>query len=95
MKTVNEDTYHFYEEGGWGFLYNDGDDSAEDESSEGSVFEEDSDALDDGSEGSSDSDGSDFDEDDSGSDGSGSGDDESEGEDWDELERKAKRGELG
>lgn len=88
MKTINDDPYEFYKEGGWDFLTGDGESDAEDESSEGSVFEDESD---------------DFDEDvsDSGSDFSGDDDDDSEGsggdfsdesgESWDALERKAKR----
>lgn len=86
MKTINEDPYEFYKEGGWEFLTGgDGSDS-EDESSEGSVFEDD--------------DSEDFEEDDdsessegySESDG-GSEEDFSDasGESWDELEKKAKR----
>jgi nucleosome binding factor SPN SPT16 subunit len=92
MKTVNEDTYHFYEEGGWHFLTGGDDDSADESSTDGSVFEGESAGSEDEFSDSDES-GSDFDEggdSDSGSDASG--DDESEGEDWDELERKAKRG---
>lgn len=39
MKTVNDDPYGFYEEGGWTFLTGGGEES-ESESSEGSVFTE-------------------------------------------------------
>lgn len=90
MKTINDDPFGFYEGGGWDFLTGGGEDSDEDSSSEGSVFEADSDDGDDFSE-SEDSDESDYGD---GSDDSGSFDDESdEGEDWDELERKAEKGE--
>ncbi|KDN52765.1 putative SPT16-general chromatin factor [Tilletiaria anomala UBC 951] len=92
MKTVQEDPYAFFEEGGWGFLQAHGDDSdSASESSQGSDF---ADVMDDVSEvdSESDSDGSDFgasEEDDGSGSGSAASFDESEGEDWDELERKA------
>lgn len=90
MKTINENPYEFYKEGGWEFLTGGGDSGSEDESTEGSVFEDESDdfgASSDDSEVSSD----DYDEDDgSGSEGDFTDDDES-GDDWDELERKAKK----
>ena len=91
MKTINDDPYEFYNGGGWDFLTGGGDDSDQESSEEGSVFEDETDF---GSEESSESDesGSDFDE---ASDDSGSfGDESDEGEDWDELERKAERGEF-
>lgn len=90
IKTINDDPYQFYLGGGWDFLTGGGDDSDEESSEEGSVFEEESDFGSESSE--SDESGSDFDD---ASDDSGSFDEESdEGEDWDELERKAERGEF-
>ncbi len=91
MKTVNEDPYDFFVEGGWGFLQADSDDEGSDASESGSEFGSD---MDDGQEETdveSDS-GSDFGdsaEDESGSEGFE--DESDEGEDWDELERKAAR----
>lgn len=91
MKTVNEDPYDFFVEGGWGFLQSGSDDEGSDESESGSEFGSD---MDDGQEETdeeSDS-GSDFGdsaEDESGSEGFE--DESEEGEDWDELERKAAR----
>ncbi|GFZ43528.1 FACT complex subunit SPT16 [Saitozyma sp. JCM 24511] len=87
MKTVNEDPYQFYEDGGWTFLTG-GDESGESESEEGSEFEADSEVFEESS--GSDESGSDFDEGDD-SDESGSFEDDESGEDWDELERKAKK----
>ncbi|KIP09266.1 hypothetical protein PHLGIDRAFT_103069 [Phlebiopsis gigantea 11061_1 CR5-6] len=90
MKTINDDPYEFFQQGGWTFLGGTaGDDSEpEDESETESEFEAEQEEL--SSEESeveeSDYDGSDASDDE----GSDSGfDDESEGEDWDELERKA------
>lgn len=86
LKTINDDPYEFYKEGGFDFLTG-ADSDSEDESSEGSVFEDDEDSDDfqddsseSGSEGYSESDG-------------GSEDDFSDasGESWDALERKAER----
>ncbi|WRT64164.1 FACT complex subunit SPT16 [Kwoniella shivajii] len=88
MKTLNEDPHAFYAEGGWEFLTGGGSDGESSESSEGSVFEEDSDVFDDESSSDAEESGSDFGGD---SDDSGSEDLSDEGEDWDELERKAER----
>ena len=89
MKTINEDPYQFYLDGGWEFLTGGGEDSEEESSEDGSVFEAESDFGSESSE-SEDSE-SDFGD---GSDDSGSFDEDSEeGEDWDELERKAEKGE--
>ncbi|KAH9842336.1 FACT complex subunit SPT16 [Rhodofomes roseus] len=94
MKTINEDPYEFFQQGGWSFLggaggreESDADEmsdsesefEAEDEQSESSAGEE-SAYSEDGSDAS----------DDEGS-GSDFGSDESEGDDWDELEKKAAR----
>ena len=90
MKTVQEDPYEFYKEGGWGFLQSgadasDASDSEESASDFGEQVEEEE------SEAYSESDSaSDFDEDASEDEGSASAD-ESEGEDWDVLEKKAAR----
>lgn len=90
MKTINEDPYAFFQEGGWGFLQADASDASDLSDSE-SESEFDSD-LDDGDQESteySDS-GSDFGEsEDSGSEPNE--DSEDEGEDWDDLEAKAAR----
>lgn len=91
MKTVNEDPYDFFAEGGWGFLQSGSDDGGSSESESGSEFGSE---MDDGQEETDeDSDsGSDFGdsaEDESGSEGFE--DESEEGEDWDELERKAAR----
>lgn len=94
LRTIQEDPYDFFINGGWSFLRSGDDDSgSEDESDEGSAYE-DSDAFAE-SESESDEDdesGSDFeDEDDSDASGSDAGleSDESEGMDWDEMEKKA------
>ncbi|KAH9854064.1 FACT complex subunit SPT16 [Lenzites betulinus] len=104
MKTINEDPYEFFQQGGWSFLGGAaaGEESeADDESDTESEFEAESAEME-SSESSQDE--SDYDDgsdasDDEGS-GSDFGSDESEGDDWDELERKAakadkKRAEVG
>merc|ERR1711939_663320 len=88
MKTVNEDPYEFFNEGGWGFLNAEGDPdeagSDEEGSSEGSAFEmSESDFNDDEDD---ESDFSDASASDSGS-ASGDSDDES-GADWDDMEKE-------
>ncbi|TBU47950.1 FACT complex subunit SPT16, partial [Dichomitus squalens] len=93
MKTINEDPYEFFQQGGWSFLGGSagGEESEPDDESETeSEFEAESDVSESSPssvEGSDYFDGSDASEDE----GSGSdfGSDESEGDDWDELERKA------
>lgn len=40
MKTINDDPYEFFANGGWDFLTGGGEDSDDQSSSEGSVFEE-------------------------------------------------------
>ncbi|ODV78217.1 FACT complex subunit SPT16 [Suhomyces tanzawaensis NRRL Y-17324] len=92
IKTVLQDPYQFFADGGWKILTGEGDSDDEEEESEESEFEV---TDDDPSDEDVDSAGS---EDDyslgGGSDsGSGSGSDESEeeGEDWDEMEKKAAR----
>jgi len=92
MKTINDDPYAFFSQGGWSFLGGgaDGEDRLEESSSESeSEFEaEDVDMEEDSGseENGSDYDGSKVSEDE----GSDSDfDDGSEGDDWDELERKA------
>ncbi len=92
MKTVQEDPYAFYNEGGWGFLQNGSDASDASDSEESAsdfgelVDDEESDAF------SASESEDDFDEDAS-DDSDGSFDDEEDesGEDWDELEKKAAR----
>ncbi|KAI0086290.1 FACT complex subunit SPT16 [Irpex rosettiformis] len=91
MKTINDNPYDFFQQGGWTFLggtaveESDADDGsgsesefeAEDEVEESSESENDESGYSDGSDASEDEgSGSDF-------------DDESDGEDWDELEKKA------
>jgi nucleosome binding factor SPN SPT16 subunit len=88
MKTVQEDPYTFFKDGGWSFLANDSEDEdGEDESEEESAFE--MDESDFGSEASSEE--SDFDENASQDDDGDDMSDEDEGEDWDEMEKKAAR----
>lgn len=55
MKTVNDDPYGFYEEGGWTFLTGGGEDGSDSESEEGSEFEDSDDGDDDASSSDSDS----------------------------------------
>ncbi|KAL1947960.1 hypothetical protein VTO73DRAFT_13684 [Trametes versicolor] len=93
MKTINEDPYEFFQQGGWSFLggaaageESEADDDSDTESEfaassadmESSESSQEESAYDDGSDAS----------DDEGS-GSDFGSEESEGDDWDELERKA------
>ncbi|PIL23839.1 hypothetical protein GSI_13590 [Ganoderma sinense ZZ0214-1] len=104
MKTINDDHYAFFQQGGWSFLGGAGggeESESEQESESESEFEAESDAMESSSNseaGSDYFDGSDA-SDDEGS-GSDFGSDESEADDWDELERKAakddkKRAETG
>ncbi|KAI0807182.1 FACT complex subunit SPT16 [Fomes fomentarius] len=95
MKTINEDPYDFFQQGGWSFLGGaaGGEESDADEDSDTeSEFE----AEDDEAESpESSEDGSDYDDvsdasDDVGSD-SDFGSEDDDGDDWDELERKAAR----
>ncbi|KAI0709021.1 FACT complex subunit SPT16 [Earliella scabrosa] len=104
MKTINEDPYDFFQQGGWSFLGGaaGGEESdADDASDTESEFAAESDEVE-SSESSQDEsdyyDGSDA-SDDEGS-GSDFGSEDSDGDDWDELERKAakddkKRAETG
>ncbi|KAJ3142649.1 FACT complex subunit spt16 [Physocladia obscura] len=87
MKTVNESPFDFYNEGGWSFLIQDGDDDDDDEDLESEYAGSGSDDE----ESESDSEDFDSDADESGSGYSDESDDEEDGEDWDELERKAAR----
>ncbi|KAK9681324.1 FACT complex subunit spt16 [Basidiobolus ranarum] len=88
MKTINEDTAAFFQDGGWSFLRNDSDaehsDASEDLESE---FEMESDDFAESSSDQSSIDSDKYSESDS---GSGS-DVEESGEDWDELEEKARK----
>ncbi|KAI9064261.1 FACT complex subunit SPT16 [Trametes sanguinea] len=104
MKTINEDPYEFFQQGGWSFLggAGAGEESdasdASDTESEFEIEEEEEESSESSEEESDYYDGSDA-SDDEGS-GSDFGSDESEGDDWDELERKAakadkKRAEAG
>ncbi|KIJ30342.1 hypothetical protein M422DRAFT_268209, partial [Sphaerobolus stellatus SS14] len=96
MKTINDDPYEFFTQGGWSFLGGGGDGSdAEQPSSSESESEFEAEELD-VEESSASGEESDFDGS-AASDDEGSGsdfDDESEGEDWDELERKAAKSDL-
>ncbi|GAA5820245.1 hypothetical protein JCM10212_000770 [Sporobolomyces blumeae] len=84
MKTVNDDPYDFFKEGGWSFLSEQEDAAGSSESEEGSEFEADSDVFED----ESDEDESEFSDGASESD-SGSGEDLSdEGEDWSDAEER-------
>ncbi|KAI0747959.1 FACT complex subunit SPT16 [Daedaleopsis nitida] len=93
MKTINEDPYEFFQQGGWSFLGGAGggeESDADDASDSESEFEAESDEVESSEstqEASDYFDGSDA-SDDEGS-GSDFGSDASEGDDWDELERKA------
>ncbi|KAJ3056391.1 FACT complex subunit spt16 [Rhizophlyctis rosea] len=87
MKTVNDDTAMFFDDGGWSFL-NAHDENEEDSEEEVSEYEEESGSDFGGSE--SDTDEA-YESDDASASGSGfsGSDDDSDGEDWDEMERKA------
>lgn len=88
MKTINDDPYGFFEDGGWEFLQADGsDDSDASESESASEFGSE---MDDGDQESTEysESGSDFGDSEESEEQSGS-EEESEGEDWDELEAKA------
>ncbi|KZT03503.1 FACT complex subunit SPT16 [Laetiporus sulphureus 93-53] len=90
MKTINEDPYEFFQQGGWSFLGGSagGEESEEEESNSESEFEAESEVSE-----SSESSESAYDDASDASEDEGSGSDfgseGSEGEDWDELERKA------
>ncbi|SCZ96389.1 BZ3500_MvSof-1268-A1-R1_Chr8-2g10162 [Microbotryum saponariae] len=87
MKTVNEDPYEFFKEGGWGFLSAKGDDEEDsDESEEESEFSAGSDAF----ESESSESGSDFDDDDASDDDDESAEDVS-ADDWSDAEEKLER----
>jgi len=91
IKTIQDDPYDFFNEGGWGFLRSSGSDGGSSESESGSSFGDEEEAV--AEIASSDEDPSDDDDasDFGGSDDSGSdaeGDLSESGEDWDELERK-------
>lgn len=91
LRTIQDDPYEFFVNGGWSFLQSSDGDSDSDESESGSEYEE-SDAFEEVSSESDDDDDSDFDDDEDASDDEGSGDDddsEEEGMDWDEMEKKA------
>ncbi|CDO70740.1 hypothetical protein BN946_scf184798.g55, partial [Trametes cinnabarina] len=90
MKTINEDPYEFFQQGGWSFLGGAGggeESEASDASDTESEFEIEEDASESSESSEEESEYSDA-SDDEGS-GSDFGSDMSEGEDWDELERKA------
>ncbi|BGP58600.1 hypothetical protein JCM8202_002361 [Rhodotorula sphaerocarpa] len=90
MKTVNDDPYEFFKEGGWTFLQGDDDEpGSSDESEEGSEFAA-SDVDDDDDEDSAFSDESAFS--DASESGSESGEDLSDsGEEWSDAERRLER----
>jgi nucleosome binding factor SPN SPT16 subunit len=83
MKTVNDNPYEFFKEGGWSFLEADSDASSE-ESEKGSVFE----VTDEFQEEESDEDESDYDDDDASDDDGSDMDVDESGEDWSELEEE-------
>ena len=90
MKTINDDPYGFFEEGGWSFL------QAEDSDEEGSQSESGSEfgsEMDDGDQESTEysESGSDFGESEEESEEGSEEFDDDEGEDWDVLEEKAAR----
>ncbi|KDQ13142.1 hypothetical protein BOTBODRAFT_66895 [Botryobasidium botryosum FD-172 SS1] len=94
MKTINDNPYEFFKDGGWSFLSGGGDGadaSGSDDSDSESEFE--ADPADLAMSESSTEEDSEFDGDSDASDDSGSeaslGESESSGEDWDELEKKA------
>lgn len=95
IKTIQEDPYDFFNEGGWGFLRSSNSDAGSSESESGSEFGDEEEAvaevISSEEDASDDAGGSDFgdSDDDSGSDAEG--DLSESGEDWDELERKAAR----
>ncbi|KAL9931226.1 hypothetical protein V8E36_009903 [Tilletia maclaganii] len=94
MKTVNEDPYSFFVDGGWGFLKGSSDDGNSDSSDaeSGSDFgaEVGEAALEsDFEEDSEEDDGSEFGDTEDDDDSEAYDSEEDEGEDWDELERKA------
>ncbi|EPQ58254.1 SPT16-domain-containing protein [Gloeophyllum trabeum ATCC 11539] len=89
MKTINEDPYDFFQQGGWSFLggATGGESDKEESSEEESEYEEEP-AESDYSE--SEDEESDYGDSAGSDEGSGSDfDDDSDGDDWDELERKA------
>lgn len=88
MKTVVQDPYEFFKEGGWSFLSTESDDEDEEEESEESAFEvsEEDLASDESSE-----DDSEFDDDASAEASDEEVSDDEEGEDWDEMEEKARK----
>ncbi|RUS30293.1 hypothetical protein BC938DRAFT_479592 [Jimgerdemannia flammicorona] len=86
MKTVNEDTGQFFQDGGWGFLGEGSDGEGEDDASESaSEFELDDDETEESSSGDSSQ------NDDASADEGSEESEEESGEDWDELEEKARR----
>lgn len=93
LRTIQDDPYDFFVNGGWSFLRSDDDGSdSEDDSEEGSAYEESDAFAESSSESEEDDEDSDFDEeDDSDASGSDAGldSDESEGMDWDEAEKRA------
>lgn len=97
LNTIREDTYGFFEDGGWAFLSTDTDSednggSDDDREASGSDFGnevDEEDVFDD--ESTDDEDGSEFGSEEDDESGSDFDEDEDSGEDWDELERKAKR----
>lgn len=98
LRTIVDDPYDFFVNGGWSFLQSsDSDSESDDSDAEGSAYTE-SDASADAVSDDDDSDsGSDFDEDDASDSGSEAslGSDESEGMEWDEMEQKAAREDRG
>lgn len=92
LRTIQDDPYEFFVNGGWSFLQSSDGDSDSDESESGSAYTE-SDAFEELSSEDEDSDdgGSDFEDDEDASDDEGSAeeDSEEEGMDWDEMEKKA------
>lgn len=97
MKSLQDDPYQFFLDGGWNFLATGSDDEASDESEEEvSEYEASEDDVSDESAFSEDEEGSEVDDDISGDESEDyTGDESEEGEDWDELEKKAARADRG
>jgi len=85
MKTINEDPYRFFADGGWSFLAGPGEPSDQ-ETEESEV---DSEYSEEGSASESEPSESDFSGSNVSEEDSDMGSDDDDGEDWDEMERKA------
>jgi len=94
MKTINENPYEFFKEGGWGFLGGTGaEEGGSDAAGSDSESSFEAESVEDESS-ASESESDDYTGDSDASDESVSQESFSEGEDWDELERKAEKCEF-